>query len=227
MREAADLPFKNRRIAAGRLAARLSRFRDRRPVVLGIPRGGIPLARVIADELDADLDVLLVHKISAPGNRELAIGAVSEDGQTYLSAHAHSYASADYLRAEAAQQKAILAERRRAYTPYRPPVELTGRTVIIVDDGVATGATALAGIRWVRHKQAAAIVFAAAVAPPDTARKLKEEADEVVLLATPEPFYSVGEFFDDFAPVDDDEVVRLLAFKPPRHPAASSGREAR
>jgi predicted phosphoribosyltransferase len=204
--------FDNREQAASRLADALQRYRGQRPLVLGIPRGGMPMASIVADRLGGDLDVMLVHKLRAPFQPELAIGSIDEAGHVYLTPFAAELAIGDdQLQAETQTQLALLARRRERYTRARPPIALAGRTVILVDDGLATGSTAIAAARAARAAGAGRVVVAVAVAPPDTVRRLRAEADDVVCLHAPEHFAAVGEFFADFSEVSDEDVVRILA----------------
>ena len=213
--------FRNREEAASLLAERLKQYSGRHPVVLGIPRGGMPMARVIAQRLAADLDVMLVHKLRAPFQPELAVGSIDEAGRVYLAPFAGDLAIAeDDLDAEKREQLATLKRRRERYTAAHPRVSLAGRTVILVDDGLATGATAIAAVRAARAERASRIVVAVGVAPSATLSRLGEEADEVVCLHAPAEFRAVGEFFADFSEVTDDDVVRLLA-ETRAHPAPS------
>lgn len=203
--------FRDREEAARLLAAKLSKYRGSRPLVLGIPRGAVVMAAIIADRLGGDLDVALVRKLGAPGQPELAVGAVDETGRVTLDGTPDELGlDAAYVERERERQAAVLRSRRARYTPARAPVDPSGRTVIVVDDGIATGATLAAALRLVRSRGPARLVAAAAVAPPPAAARLAREADEVVVLATPEPFVAVGAFFDDFRQVSDDEVVELL-----------------
>jgi len=203
--------FRDREEAARLLAVKLSKYRGSRPLVLGIPRGAVVMAAIIADRLGGDLDVALVRKLGAPGQPELAVGAVDETGRVNLDGTPDELGlDVAYVERERERQAAALRARRARYTPARAPVNPSGRTVIVVDDGIATGATLAAALRLVRSRGPARLVAAAAVAPPPAAARLMREADEVVVLATPEPFVAVGAFFDDFRQVSDDEVVELL-----------------
>lgn len=202
--------FKDRADAAGQLVERLRHLKGEHPLVLAIPRGAVPMAKHIADALGGELDVVLVHKLGAPGNPEYAIGAVSEDGTVQLSEHGRRLCSEDYLEHEVDAQLRTLRERRQLYTPVRPPVDPTGRVVIVVDDGSATGATMIAALQTLRQRQPSRLIAALGVAPPDTLRRIEVEADEVICLLTPSLFYAVGQYFSDFRQVGDAEVVELL-----------------
>jgi len=170
------------------------------------------MGAVIADALDGDLDVVLVHKLGAPGNPEFAIGAVSEDGTSEVAPVAEEFGIDDeYVKEEVARQLETLRERRRSYTPIRAPIDPSGRIVIVVDDGVATGATMMAALGFVRRRNPAKLVAAIAVSPRDTLQKLRAVADDVVCLASPSYFRAVGEFFADFDQVSDSEVKTILA----------------
>jgi predicted phosphoribosyltransferase len=207
-----NVRFSNREEAASLLAERLNHYRGQRPLVLGIPRGGMPMARIIAQRLGADLDVMLVHKLRAPFQPELAIGSIDEAGRVYLAPFAGDLAIPKRdLDAEKQEQLATLRRRRERYTAAHPRASLASRTVILVDDGLATGATAIAAVRAARAEHAGRIVVAVGVAPPATLSQLSKEADEVVCLHAPAEFGAVGQFFADFAEVTDDDVVRLLA----------------
>lgn len=206
------MQFRNREDAAARLAERLDAYRDQHPLVLGIPRGGIAMAAVIADRLGGDLDVLLVHKLRAPYQPELAVGSVDEFGRVYFAPFVQELAIDEHtMDAEVETQLELLKERRRRYSAAQPPLDMSGRTVIIVDDGLATGSTAIAAVRSARAQRAARVVVATAVAPPETVERLRGEADEVVCLQTPAGFSAVGQFFADFSEVSDDDVVKTLA----------------
>lgn len=193
------------------LADRLRDYRGRSPLVLAIPRGAVPMAKIIAERLDGDLDVVLVHKLGAPGNPEFAVGSVDERGHVYLSDFANMEGpNGEYLEQEKQAQLQTLTARRRRYTPVRPPLDPAGRVVIVVDDGIATGATMIAALRAVRDSHPARLIAAAAVAPPETVKKIRNEADEIVCLETPEFFYAVGEFFREFDQVSDEQVIADL-----------------
>ncbi len=202
--------LRDRDDAAERLARRLADLQGELPLVLAIPRGGVPMGRVIADALGGDLDVVLVHKLGAPGNPEYAVGAIDENGDIELRGGGSLEVDAR-LRAEADEQLARLRERRRRYSPVRAPIDPSGRVVVLVDDGAATGATLMAAVRLVRAKGPARIVVALGVAPPDTVERLRDVADEVVCLETPQLFAAVGQFFERFDQVSDDEVIALLS----------------
>ncbi len=217
--------FRNRSEAARRLAARLLTYRGSRPLVLGVPRGAVPMARIIADALEGDVDVVLVHKLRAPGQPEFAIGAIDETGVTRLTEDGASLGvSPAYLAAEARTQLDALRQRRQVYTPIRPPIDPAGRIVIIVDDGTATGASIEAAIRSVRARKPAKLVVAVGVAPPRTARRLAQLVDDMVCLETPEDFRAVGQFYDDFSQVSEDEAIEGL--RPPAARGASATRNA-
>lgn len=205
--------LRNRLDAAQRLAERLSALRGLHPLVLAIPRGGVPMGRVIADALDGELDVVLVRKIGAPGNPEYAIGAVSEDGSVHLEEQARLCRD-DWLAEEVAHQRELIAERRERYTPVRAPIDPTGRLVIVVDDGSATGATMAAALTTLRLREPSRLIAALGVAPPESVARLRTLADEVVCLEVPRLFRAVGQFFAEFGQVGDDEVIRLLGDSP-------------
>lgn len=203
--------FKDREEAAAQLAGRLGNYRGEDPLVLAIPRGAVPMGKILARQLDGELDVVLAHKIGAPGNPELAVGAVGEGGEVYLASYAGSLGVTEAsAQEEAARQLEGLRKRRKLYTPYRPSLQAQGRVAILVDDGIATGATMLAAIRELRRQAPRKIVVAAAAAPPEVVEKLRREADEVEVLVAESDFGAVGEFFEDFRQVTDEEVVGIL-----------------
>jgi putative phosphoribosyl transferase len=214
--------FRNRQQAAELLAERLSAYRGTHPLVLGVPRGAVPMARIIADDLGGDLDVVLVRKLRAPGQPELAIGAVDEGGHVVKGMY-FDIASDDYLREEIRTQQEIIRKRRGLYTRAQPAIDPSGRTVIIVDDGIATGSSMLSAIGSIRARTPRKIIVAIGVAPPAAIARMEADADEVVCLYSTEDFYAVGQFFDDFSEVTDDMVVtalarpRMVAVPEPRH----------
>lgn len=203
--------FRDRLEAAGRLAEQLKGYQGRKPLVLAIPRGAVPMARLIADQLGGDFDVVLVRKLRAPWQAELAIGSVDEHGWTYVAPFAASMgADAEYLAEEKRKQLETIRKRRAQYTPIRPPIDPAGRIVIVIDDGLATGATMMAALHGLREHKPARLVCAVPVAPPDTLEKVRPLADEVVCLEAPEWFQAVGQFYRDFPQIEDEEVIRLL-----------------
>lgn len=202
--------FKDRADAALQLAERLRYLNGEHPLVLAIPRGAVPMARLIADALGGELDTVLVHKLGAPGNPEYAVGAVSEDGTVEISQNGRKLCSKDYIDREADTQLRVLRERRQRYTPVRPPIDPSGRIVIVVDDGSATGATMIAALQTLRRREPRRLIAALGVAPPDTLRRIEAEADAVACLAAPSAFYAVGQHFSDFRQVSDEDVVEIL-----------------
>jgi predicted phosphoribosyltransferase len=201
------------RIDAGeRLAEALKAQAGPGTVILAIPRGGVVVGEVIARTLGVPLDVVVPRKVGAPGNAELGIGAVAP-GVRVLDPWLIERlgVSEEYLEREIAAQEAETIRRLEAYRAGRPPVDLHGRTAIVVDDGVATGGTAVAALRWARAQGAATVVLAVPVAPPQTLQRLRHEADEVVALETPEPFFAVGEWYRSFDQTSDEEVIAVLA----------------
>lgn len=208
--------FLDREDAAQRLANALKHLRGRRPLVLAIPRGGVPIGAAIARALEGSLDVVLVRKLGAPGDPELAVGAVDEAGTVNLCRHAERLgADADYLAVEARRQLALIRERRLRYTPGREPADPAGRVVIVVDDGLATGATMHTALAAVRAGHPARLICAVPVAAPDRLARMTTAADDTVCLERPEDFYAVGQFYRHFPPVTDQEVVALLERAPP------------
>jgi putative phosphoribosyl transferase len=202
--------FKNRGEAAEQLAAQLVAYKGRNPLILGVPRGAVPMARIVADALGGELDVVLVRKLRAPGQPELAIGAVDEAG-TVLKGRYFYVADQDYVRDEIRTQLEIVRARRHMYAGAQKAVDPTGRIVVIADDGVATGSSMLAAIRSVRARKPQRVVVAIGVAPLQSLARIQDEADEVVCLHAPTDFYAVGQFFDDFSEVTDDMVVTALS----------------
>jgi putative phosphoribosyl transferase len=207
--------FHDRRDAGTRLAAALERFKEDKPVILALPRGGVPVAFEVARALSAELDLLLVRKIGAPGHQELAIGAVvdGKDPQLVLNHEiiAHASPPPGYIEAEQKRQLAEIERRRQLYRGAEPPADIKGRTVIVIDDGIATGATMKAALRGIRQNEPQRLILAVPVAPPDTLEDLKTECDEIVCLSAPEFFNAVGSHYADFTQTSDEEVMALLA----------------
>jgi predicted phosphoribosyltransferase len=210
--EGPPAPLPDRRTAGERLAARLLPYRDQDPVVVALPRGGVPVAFEIAVRLGAPLDVLIVRKVGAPANPEYGLGAVVEGGTRYLDEPRIRAAGLTVrdLGPTIAREAAEVDRRAREFRAGYPPVELGNRTVILVDDGVATGGTVLAALQAVRARRPRRIVLALGVAPPDTVESLRPEVDDLVVLLVPAMFFAVGEWYHRFAQVSDEEVRRLL-----------------
>lgn len=213
--------FENREHAARLLARRLGAYyKNKNPLVLAIPRGAIGMAEIIADVLGGELDVVLVHKLGAPGQPELAIGAIDETGNVFLSGYGLDIDGA-YLEAEKRAQLEVLRKRRARYTPSRGPIDPHERIVIVVDDGIATGSTMTAALRAIRRSKPKKLVGAVAVASPSAARAMSREADAIVCLDVPAEFYAVGQFFEDFSQVSDEEVTAILQKREPAISAVS------
>ncbi|HTN72149.1 MAG TPA: phosphoribosyltransferase family protein [Methylomirabilota bacterium] len=204
--------FENREHAARLLARRLSaHYKNKNALVLAIPRGAVPMAKIIADALGGELDVVLVRKLGHPAQPELAIGAIDEGGHAFLSDYALEI-EAEYLEAERTRQLEVLRQRRARYTPFRAPIDPHDRIVIVVDDGIATGSTMTAALRAIRAKKPKKLVGAVAVASSHASRVMAQEADEMVCLKVPAEadFFAVGQFFKDFSQVSDQEVIAIL-----------------
>jgi len=203
--------FVNRVEAGQRLAAALERYRGPDAIVLAVPRGGVVVGYEAATFLDAPLDVIIPRKIGAPGQPELAIGAIGDDvsvldEETIMYLHV----SEAYIRDEIERQRDEIERRWHLYREDRPFPDVRGKTVILVDDGVATGHTTMAAARALRRKNPGRLVLAVPVAPPESVSRLRPEVDELVVLETPEPFFSVGSWYDEFEQTTDAEVIELL-----------------
>ena len=204
--------FANRVEAGKRLASALADFVSKDGIVLAIPRGGVVVGFEVSRALGLPLDVIVPRKIGAPDNPELAIGAMTEDGTIILDDKLVSYlgVSEDYIKSESEIQKLEIDRRLKLYRGDVPRPNLKNRDVIIVDDGIATGSTMKAALASVRKSGAKTVVIAIPVGPPSTIRELEKQADRVVCLYTPESFYAIGEFYEDFAQTENDEVTELL-----------------
>ena len=220
--------FRDRIDAAEQLADALSGYLGRHPLVLAIPRGAVPMGRVIAQRLGGELDVVLVRKLRAPFSPEFAVGAIDETGWAYIAPHAQQAgADARYLDEEKAAQLETLRKRRASYTPHRAPIDPKDRVAIVVDDGLATGATMIAALHAVRARGPARLVCAVPVGAPDSVEAVRPFADEIVCLDTPWDFGAVGRFYRNFDQVEDDEVIALLRESGLQAPPDGGGPAAR
>jgi predicted phosphoribosyltransferase len=204
--------FKDREDAAWQLAAKLKTRPWHDLLVLAIPRGGVVTGAVLANELGAELDVILSRKLRAPGQPELAVGAITEDGGVYLDPYALEYVDLpdDYLTNERRHQLAEIARRQKLFRAVRPPASVTGRSVIITDDGIATGSTMMAAIQTVKTQNPRELIVAVPVASPDRLEDVRRLCDDVICLLTPQRLWAVGQFYEDFSQVEDDQAVELL-----------------
>ncbi|HTX63037.1 MAG TPA: phosphoribosyltransferase [Acidimicrobiales bacterium] len=208
----APVVFSDREDAGRRLAAMLSTLESARPVVLGLPRGGVPVAAQVARALGAPLDVILVRKLGAPFQPELAVGALGEGGVRVLNEEVRRAAAVSKRELESieAREAAAIDRMARTFRKAHPPIPLQGRLAIVVDDGIATGSTAAAACMVARAHGASRVVLAAPVIPTASLEALRGVADEVVCVQSPEPFFAIGQWYDDFTQTTDDEVVRVL-----------------
>lgn len=207
-----ELIFANRQDAGQKLAAKLLDYRDKQPVVLGIPRGGVVVAAEVAKELNAPLDVIIPRKVGAPGNRELAVGAVAPDGTAIYDKRALSMIGLHItdLQDEVTRQVIEIERRTKSYRGNREPLSLQGKAVIVVDDGIATGLTAKAALQSVRKQKPESLVLAVPVTTMEAAGQLQKGIDKLVCLLVPEAFYAVGQFYKDFSQTTDEEVAAAL-----------------
>ncbi len=204
--------FRDRNDAALQLANRLEKFKGENPLILAIPRGGVAIGSVLANKLSGDLDIILTRKLRTPGNPELAMGSVDESGAMYLneSVLAMLRVPPEKIREERHRQLEVIRRRAESYRRVYPKVPMDGRTVIIVDDGIATGSTMRAAIEAAKAGRAKKLVVALPVGPPEQVAKLEPEVDEVVCLRTPANFMAVGQFYESFEQVSDEEVKQTL-----------------
>ena len=218
------MDFEDRSDAGRRLAKALSSYKGRRPVVLALPRGCVPVAAEVAAALDAPLDLILVRKIGVPSQPELAMGAVVDGTAPIVVRNEDviefSGTTADEFDAACASQLAEIERRRQLYIGDRDRAEIAGQVVIVVDDGIATGATTRAALQAIRNRKPKELVLAVPVAPPDTITKLRGEVNALICLETPELFGAIGYFYRDFRQVSDREVVTILSRFPAKRPAS-------
>ncbi|MGH2709910.1 MAG: phosphoribosyltransferase [Actinomycetota bacterium] len=203
--------FANRTEAGKQLAEALDHLGGEEVVVLGVPRGGVEVAAVVAAERGWSLDIVVPRKVGAPFNSELGLGAIAPGVRVIDEGMLRGLGiSEEYLEGEIRKQEDEIRRRTEAYRRGKKPVGLSGKTVVLVDDGIATGGTAVAAVRWARAQGTSRVVLAVPVAPKEAVAKLSKESDEVVCLATPEPFFAVGQWYGDFPQIDDERVIELL-----------------
>jgi predicted phosphoribosyltransferase len=206
------MKFHNRIEAGNLLAERLAENRYPSMIVLSIPRGGVILGDIVAKKLGADFDIVIPRKLGAPENEELAIGAVMEDGTAYINTYIVNALRIPetYLQNERLRQVAEIRRRSTAYRKHDLSYKITGKNAIIVDDGIATGATVIASARWARKHHPSTLTIAVPVAPAQTVDVLEQESDSVIVLHMPHDFGSVGQFYEEFGPVSDDQVTQIM-----------------
>lgn len=220
------MPFADRADAGRRLAKALARYKAEQPVLLALPRGGVPVAAEVAAALAAPLDLILVRKIGLPFQPELAMGAVVDGGKPITVRNDYVIRQAGVSEAEflaiCDHELAEIERRRTRYVGERPRAEVAGRAAIVIDDGIATGATTRAALRATRMRHPKRLVLAVPVAPTGTLEELRDEADEIVCLEDYEPFGAIGLFYENFQQVSDEEVIAILARFPAEAPATAS-----
>ena len=207
-----DVTFKDRIDAGGILANKLSKYADQKPLVLGLPRGGVPVAFEVAKALRAPLDVYIVRKLGVPGQEELAMGAIATGNVRVLNQGVIDafQISEEAIETETRKEKEELKRREALYRGGRPTLDVTNRTVLLIDDGIATGSTIKAGIAALKKQKAGRIIVGVPVAPPSTVEELRKEVDEVVCVSTPEFFIAISLWYDEFPQTSDDDVRELL-----------------
>jgi len=204
--------FRNREDAGRQLAEKVKGRELYDPLVLAIPRGGVVTGAVLARALGADLDMVLSRKLRTPWQPELALGAVSEDGQVYLQHHAGEFLNRmdEYLAEERRHQLGEIARRKKLFRGVRSQAPVAGRSVIVTDDGIATGSTMIAALQTVKTQGAREVIVAVPVASPDRLAEVRRWCDDLVCLLAPEQFWAIGQFYEDFSQVEDEEVIQLL-----------------
>jgi predicted phosphoribosyltransferase len=224
------MPFKDRSEAGQKLALALTKYKDRQPVILALPRGGVPVAVEVAGALKAPLDLILVRKIGVPFQPELAMGAVVDGGNPIVVRNEDiirevRIGEAEFM-AVCEVELAEIERRRNRYLGGRERVDVTGRTAIVIDDGIATGATTRAALRAVRARNPRAVVLAVPVAPTETLSALREEADDIVCLEDHELFGAIGFYYSDFRQISDEQVIEMLARFPAQKPQVTKSQGA-
>jgi len=206
------MKFRDRIDAGNLLAERLRKSGPTPEMVLGIPRGGVILGDIVAKKLGTDFDIVIPRKLGAPKNEELAIGAVMEDGTSYINTYIVNALRIpeNYIENERLRQSAEIRRRSTAYRKQGLSYKITGRNIIIVDDGIATGATVIASAKWARKHRPLTLTVAVPVAPAQSVEMLEQESDSVIVLLIPQDFGSVGQFYEEFGPVSDDQVVEIM-----------------
>jgi putative phosphoribosyl transferase len=206
------MKFRDRIEAGNLLAQRLAENRYAPMIVLGIPRGGVILGDIVAKKLDADFDIVIPRKLGAPENEELAMGAVMEDGTAYINTYIVNALRIpeSYIESERLRQVAEIRRRSTAYRKHSLSYSIRGKNAIIVDDGIATGATVIASARWARKHNPSTLTIAVPVAPSQSVEVLEQESDSVIVLHMPHDFGSVGQFYEEFGPVSDDQVTQIM-----------------
>ncbi len=201
--------YRNRWEAGEQLGEALRNLKLKDPMLLAVPRGGLVVAEPVAKALNKGLGVLVTRKIGHPLNPEVAVGAIMPDGDVIMGSELDVPGRWD-MQPVIEQERREMRRRMKEFTGSEMPPEVKGRTVVVIDDGIATGYTLRAAIKWLKAREAGFVVIAVPVGPPDTIRALAREADRVVCLSQPEPFYAVGQFYQDFGQVEDDEVIEIL-----------------